>query len=253
MQDYQVQYELLRPAEMVARRKEFPVAWLPIGTLEWHGPQNPLGLDVIKAHGILLRCARKVGGVVFPPLFYGEVREQAMVDVGKAAEFEVPPENFEPGYMFYSVAEQTTNYHRLLIHVLHEIASLGFRVIIVCAGHYPLLDHGRAAMSVFRQTARRRRQPTTGWVFTGYELVRDIFPKAGDHGGPWETSLMMALDPETVDLKQLPEAAVQDNPDGFASAEFGERALDAIVEIVTARAKDMIANPDKYLGHYTAL
>jgi len=243
MPDYEVQYELLRPADMVARRKAFPVAWLPIGTLEWHGPQNPLGLDATKAHGILVRCARKAGGVVFPPLFYGEVREQAMVDNDMAAEYEVPAENFQPGHMFYSLAEETTQYHQLLVHTFHQIASLGFRVIIVCAGHYPLLDHARAAMSVFRQTARRRKhQPTTGWVFTGYELVNDLFPKAGDHGGPWETSLMMSLDPQTVDSARLPDGT---------SAEYGERGLEAIAERVAARAKDMVENPGKYLGHWT--
>lgn len=32
-----VQYERLRPAQIVSEREACPVAYLPIGTLEWHG------------------------------------------------------------------------------------------------------------------------------------------------------------------------------------------------------------------------
>ena len=46
--------------------------------------------------------------------------------------------------MYHSVAEQNANYHSLLLHIYHEIKSLGFKVLVVGAGHYPLLDHARA-------------------------------------------------------------------------------------------------------------
>jgi len=250
----QLRYELLRPAEMVARRKARPVAYLPIGTLEWHGEHNPLGLDAVKAHGLLIECARRGGGVVLPPLFYGESRSEAHVDPKMADEYELPGENFGPDFAPFTVSEQATHYHHLLIHVLNEMASLGFRVIIVCAGHYPLLDHARAAISVFRQTARRYRpQPTTGWAFTGYELVQDLFPNAGDHGGPWETSIMMALDADSVDLGQVPEKARGQKWLSETSAEFGRRAVDAIVARVLERVEDMLSNPEKFLGHYTPM
>ncbi|MBI2842250.1 MAG: creatininase family protein [Armatimonadetes bacterium] len=245
----EVRYEWLRPAEMVDRRKQFPVAYLPIGTLEWHQSHNTLGVDATKAHGLLLECAKRGGGIVFPPLFYGENRTEAHLDVTKADVFEVPEENFGAGFMPFSIQEQHTHYHHLLIHVLHQIASLGFRFIIVCAGHYPLLDHARAAMSVFRQTARRREhQRTTGWVFTGYELVRDIFPEAGDHGGPWETSLMMALYPGSVDLSIMSE-----DVRSKSSEDYGRKAVDAIVRHVLDRVNDMVAHPEKYLEHYTPM
>jgi creatinine amidohydrolase len=250
----EVRYEYLRPSEMVARRKARPVAYLPIGTLEWHGEHNPLGLDAIKAHGLLIECARRGGGVVFPPLFYGENRVEAHVDVQMANGYDVPQENFGPDFMPFTVSEQATHYHHLLIHVFHQIASLGFPLIVVCAWHYPLLDHARAAMCVFRQTARRRKhQPTTGWVFTGYELVRDLFPNAGDHGGRWETSIMMALDQDSVNLSLLPDEKRQADWVKDVSAEFGRKAVDAIVERVLQRVDEMLSEPQKYLGHYTPM
>lgn len=250
----EVRYEMLKPAQMVARRKAFPVAYLPIGTLEWHDEHNPLGLDALKAHGIAVECARRGGGVVFPTLFYGESRTEAHVDVGMADKFEVPKENYGPYFTPFSVAEQATHYQHLLIHIFNQIAAVGFRFIIVCAGHYPLLDHGRSAISVFRQTARRcPHQPTTGWVFTGYELVGDQFPKAGDHAGPWETSIMMALDPSSVDLSFVPENARKAGVTKEFDAEYGRKAVDAIVTKVLERVNDMVKNPGKHLGHYTPM
>ena len=37
--------ERLRPIEIRKRREELSVAYLPLGTLEWHGLHNPLGAD----------------------------------------------------------------------------------------------------------------------------------------------------------------------------------------------------------------
>lgn len=46
-----------------------PVAYLPLGTLEWHGPHMPLGADGIQSKELFVRVAEKVGGVVLPMLF----------------------------------------------------------------------------------------------------------------------------------------------------------------------------------------
>ena len=62
-----VQYERLRPAQIVERREACPVAYLPIGTIEWHGEHNPVGLDTLKMHALLAECAGEIGG-----LFKGE-------------------------------------------------------------------------------------------------------------------------------------------------------------------------------------
>ena len=67
----QVQFELMRPAQIVEARRRCPVAYLPVGPLEWHGPHLPMGTDGIHAHRIALEVARRVGGVVFPPYFLG--------------------------------------------------------------------------------------------------------------------------------------------------------------------------------------
>ena len=66
-----VQYELMLPHELEAAMAACPTAFVPLGTLEWHGVQNALGLDAVKAHALCARAAREYGGVVLPALFGG--------------------------------------------------------------------------------------------------------------------------------------------------------------------------------------
>src|SRR5450756_98374 len=47
-----VRYEELLPHEFLDRLAKNPVGYLPLGTLEWHGPHNALGADGIQARGL---------------------------------------------------------------------------------------------------------------------------------------------------------------------------------------------------------
>lgn len=60
-------YELMLPHELEEAVTAFPVAYVPFGSLEWHGKHLALGNDTLKAKGILEHTARKFGGVVVPP------------------------------------------------------------------------------------------------------------------------------------------------------------------------------------------
>lgn len=71
-EEYRVnKWEELTPSEFVAAVQERPVAFVPLGLLEWHGEHLPLGTDMLKIYGIVLEVARRTGGVVLPPTFYG--------------------------------------------------------------------------------------------------------------------------------------------------------------------------------------
>ena len=246
-----VRYEELLPHQIVEARESCPIAYIAIGGLEWHGEQNCVGLDTVKANGIAIRCAEAAGGLRFPPLFYGENREAYLMETNHdpgeliKQKMGLPPENFAPGYMGVAVQEQDSRYVELLIHILREIRSLGFRIITIIAGHYPLRSHGTAAAEWFNCMAR----PLTAraWCTSGYELVRDEIPEAGDHAGAWETSLMMALRPELVDLSVLPQDPGEKligvggrDPRVHASPEFGERGVEAVVKAITSRAGQML-------------
>jgi len=261
MTSIEVRYNMLRPAQIVARRKECPVAYIPIGTLEWHGVHNPVGADTLQAEGLALLCAERGGGLVFPPLYYGESRLEALMEANAAdreaiaAAMELSPDNFLPDRHPFSATEQALNYHKLLLHILAEAESLGFELGVIVAGHYPLIDHARAAAAVFHQTQPRDPRMLV-WSMTGFELVRGQFEPCGDHAGKWETSLLMYLDPGMQDLSVLPPKGsdahiigVTDNGVQDANAEFGRQAAEAIVEAVAERVKGFLENPTRYTGH----
>jgi creatinine amidohydrolase len=48
----EVRYHTLRPTQNVKRRQAYPVAYIPIGTIECHGAHNPLGSDTLQAEGL---------------------------------------------------------------------------------------------------------------------------------------------------------------------------------------------------------
>ncbi len=259
----EVLYERLRPAQIRAAREACPVVYIPIGTLEWHGVHNPVGLDTLKAHALCVRCAEAGGGLVWPALWYGENRENSLLESSCglnapiAAAMGLPPDSFDPGYMGRSRHEQDSMYHSLLLHVLHQARSLGFRVAAICAGHYPLLDHAKAACHIFHQQIHHSPldRKTIPWVFTGYELVREQFPFAGDHAGYWETSLLMALAPGMVDLAALPVppekplGAGGRRPPHEANATDGEIFVRAIVQQAVARVRERLETPVTFAHH----
>jgi len=245
-----VRYEEMLPHEVVEARMKCPVAYLPIGGIEWHGEHNCLGLDTVKIHAIAMKCAEEIGGLTFPALFYGEPRENYLMEANHDPDGKIcrkmglPEDSFAPGYMEERRREADLDYVRLLLHILHELKSLGFKVIVIMAGHYPLLRHATAATELFNLEARNS---ATAWACTGYELVRDEIPHAGDHAAAWETSLMMALRPELVDLSRLPKNLDEKligvggrDPRRFASKEFGEQGVQAIVRRVKENVQRLL-------------
>jgi creatinine amidohydrolase len=261
----EVRYHMLRPDQVIARRSACPVAYVPIGTLEWHGPHNCFGTDTLQAEGLAILCAQKLGGLVFPPLYYGENRLECLMEARAqdrdliAEKMGLLPENFQADKQPFSLTEQTLNYNRLLLHILAEIETLGFEIGVLVAGHYPLIDHARAAVLMYNQRNRNAPDAMLAWAFVDYLLVRDKYEVAGDHAGGWETSHMLALHPETVDLGQLPpkgekligcggKLAPQD-----ATAAFGRETLEAAAEAAILEIKHRLENKKFYRGHGNSL
>jgi creatinine amidohydrolase len=260
----EVRYHMLRPAQIVARRQACPVAYVPIGTIEWHGVHNPTGADTLQAEGLAILCAERGGGLVFPPLYYGESRLEALMEANASDRAQIAeamalsPEGFTDHQPF-TATEQALNYHRLLLHVLAEMESLGFEVGVLVAGHYPLIDHARAAVLQFNQREYSKRHGMLAWAVVDYLMVRDQYDCAGDHAAGWETSHVMALHRQTVDLSTLPakgerlvgvggRMAPQD-----ATADFGRETLEAAAEIVVHEVRHRLEYRYMYRGHGNSL
>ena len=261
----EVRYHMLRPDQVVARRRECPVAYIPIGTLEWHGVHNPLGADTLQAEGLAILSAQRGGGLVFPPLYYGESRLEALMEANAgdrdliAARMELSPDNFTAERHPFTATEQALNYHRLLLHILAEAESLGFAVGVLVAGLYPLIDHARAAVLQFNQREYSKRHGMLAWACVDYLLVREQYEDAGDHAAGWETSHVLALHPQTVDLSLLPPKGEPlvgvggSMPPQDATADFGQETLEVAAEIVMHEVRHRLENREMYRGHGNSL
>ena len=256
----EVRYQLLRPAQAIERREACPVVYIPIGTLEWHGLHNPLGADTLQAEHLAVRCAELGGGLVFPPLYYGESRTEALMESTAADHDEIAklmhldPVNFSPERFIYSEAEQNENYQRLLAHILNQAETLGFEVAVLLAGHYPLVDHARAA-ALIHNKRRRRAGKMLAWATVDFLHLMDKYSFAGDHAGGWETSHCLAIDPALVDLTTLkPKGEKLVGAFGLmepqdATAEFGEKIFCEATEIIVKETLHRLNNKQVYQKH----
>lgn len=261
----EVRYHMLRPDQIVKRRKECPVAYIPIGNLEWHGVHNPVGADTLQAEGLAILCAQNGGGLAFPPLHYGESRVESLMEANAAdrdqiaQNMDLSPDNFSPERQPFSATQQVLNYQRLLLHILAEAESLGFEVGVLVAGHYPLIDHARSAVVLFNQRHFSKHHGMLAWAFVDYLLVRDRYDCAGDHAGGWETSHLLHLHPETVDLSLLPNkgekliGAFGKMMPQDATAEFGRETLEASAEIAIREVRHRLEHKEMYRGHGDSL
>lgn len=249
-----VEYHKMRPRAITERKKQLPVCYIGLGILEWHGLHNPVGLDSLKAHGIACYMAERLGGVAMPPLYWGDNRDEICErhldpvaredhwyykdkphEVDHAASI---CETMELTKADYDVAASYSKSNggwelwiSLVTHMFVQMESLGFELIVPIPGHYPLIQPLEEAIE------RYRKRSTAKEVII---LTEKIFHMEGkptpDHAGAFETSLMLAIDPEVVDLGELdPDLSTKligvlgQDPRVHASAENGNEILNYLV------------------------
>jgi creatinine amidohydrolase len=126
-----------------------------------------------------------------------------------------------------------------LEQLCREMVRDGFRAIIMLTGHY-----GAAQQIVVRETAVRMSR-ALGIPVLGtpeYILALDV-DYTGDHAARGETSLMMHLYPDTVDLSRLGDPPHQGvggrDPKAHASAADGRLLTETIVSRLAILAQKM--------------
>jgi creatinine amidohydrolase len=211
-----VQMQFMRPAQLEKALREFPVAYVPFGLIEWHGRHLPLGNDAIKAHAILVKTAEQFGGVVYPPVYFHE---------GFPKEFLIP----------------------LLTELFQRLRKTGFRVLLGVSGHNV---QGQIDM------INKALQPvvadgTVAGVGLWEVTLSQGAESSTDHAAKWETSNMMFFYPELVDMSALgngPLAPDMKAPDGIggqdprkhASAELGRRNAELAAQAIGKKAKELL-------------
>ena len=221
-------YERLTPAALEARIKSAPIAYLPLGTLEWHGPHLPLGSDHLQSQGFFTQLARRAGGVVLPPLFLGpdsvktvDGAEYYGMDIHQNAY----PYPVRLKGSAYWVPEKL--FADILDAIFKQLRRAGFRVV-VAHGHGPstnIVIKNREAME-----RRHDLRILTLWR-SGDDRDQDTEFQS-DHAAANETSIMMALHPALVHMEHLPRdpaeqplATIGKDPRAHASPAHGQRII----------------------------
>ena len=219
--------------------KDRPVAILPVGAIEAHGPHLPLNTDTVIATEMARRGAAKlkeqgVHALILPPLYF----TVADFGAGFAGTLTVSPET--------SVA---------LLRDVCVAASKKFRAVAIANIH---LEPGHIECVKAAVEEARKAGASVCWAdITKKRWVENLGEsfKQGDHAGAFETSLMMAVAPDMVRERErisLPPvdglmAALKKGAKNFAdaggedayfgdptaaSSEDGESHFEALAEIL---------------------
>jgi creatinine amidohydrolase len=166
-----------------ALQKSAGVAILPIGILEKHGPQGPIGSDLIRAREWAARVVKQEYAVVFPDYFYGQIYEA----------------RHQPG----TFALPSRLVWELLDATCAEIARNGFKKIMIVNTH-----GGNPNMLRFFVQSQLEKQrdyvvylydPAPDAALTEkLNKARKSDPATDQHGGERETSELLYLRPELV-------------------------------------------------------
>lgn len=215
------------PAEIERIATAHPVVYLPWGALEYHGHHAAVGLDGLKAHGLCQALAAEAGGLVLPPVYV------AANTIKTAPDLKFPRHSLD---FSESLLRGLAREH------FDQLADEGFRVVFALCGHV-----GQPHYDIIKEeaAAAHERHPATHVIATSEtDLVSpELF--VVNHAALGEVSLLMATDPDCVDLTRLPadrEPTLADDavwgPDPRpASTEKGRTYAAAFV----AAARDRIA------------
>jgi creatinine amidohydrolase len=228
-----VKYEEMLPHEFEEAILRFPVAYVPVGSLEWHGRHMALGNDSLKAYGILLLTAEKFGGIVVPPTYWGHMK---MYDK-PCSHPGIPPRLVD----------------ELFAAIFQGLVVSGFKVIIGVTGHdvdQQLESLQKAADSISAQGN------AVGFAMKEGDLY-DWDDEKMDHAGYWETSILQYLRPELVDLEQIKDVDLSSeaghrkagilgrDPRTEASRALGEKFVNRMADNIGRKAVELLAGLKK--------
>jgi creatinine amidohydrolase len=239
-----VEYALLTPADFRQRLQEAPIAYLPLGTLEWHGEHLPLGSDGLQSFEFMKLLARKAGGIVLPMLFLGPDSVR-IIDgekyygmdhyLNQEDRREYYPEQQLDGSCYWVPDELFTS---ILENAISQLARAGFK-IIVAHGHGPSTQTVLKYWEEWEQKYDVMIFTAWAWNVRGEsdEQAADLAAEGigimTDHAARNETSLMMYFYPELVRMDLLPEDTAcwpvgvwGMDPRLHASSELGKEAVD---------------------------
>lgn len=237
-----MRYEMMLPRQIRAAIAANTPVVLPLGVLEYHGEHMAVGMDTLAVTRALDMLEQEAEIVILPPFYYG------------AASYAVePPEGTG------SVHVDSNVLHPFARELFTGLLRVGFRNIHAFIHHQSEnFAVGMPTDLAFRLGARQAvfafLEKTRGEGWWGGKAMADYYEKqAGgddpfnwiklhplmtaatisqypfDHAGEGETSLMLAMCPEAVDMESFSAGRWYVESAARASAETGARGQELIL------------------------
>jgi creatinine amidohydrolase len=190
----------LSSAEFEAKVAAGAPVFLPLGATEQHGPHLPLGVDVVLPTGVCERVAREVGGLVAPAIPYG---------------YKSQPRSGGGESFAGTISLDAHTFSLVVRDVIRSLGHHGVRKFVLVIGHFentwPSVEGLDLGLRELRRdgisdvTAMRLEY----WDFVDRSTLDRLFPDGFpgtelEHASLLETSLMLLLRPELVDMSRVP-------------------------------------------------
>lgn len=215
--------------------KETKVAYVPVGTLEWHGNHLPIETDYLVAVKICEIISKKIPGYVLPPIYLGsgtkkKIEGKWLIGMDKYLKKELP------GNIYYLDPDL---FSKVLIGLAENLKKQGFKKIFIITGH-----GGRGQT---RALTLAKNKSKNLFIINPYDILENNKKIVG-HADENETSLFWACFPEK--MKKSLQIKIGKNDDFFryqgydprkkASMKLGKQLLLEIVKQINIDIKKLV-------------
>lgn len=209
-----MRYERMRPDQLRAAIAAGSPVVLPIGVMEYHAGHLPAGTDLLVVTEVLRRLEASDEVVILPPFAYGAASHAVIGPEGTGTlhvdtTVLVP---FAEALFRALLAAGFRNIHGVIHHQTENfVAGMPTDLAFKLAGRNAVFKHleaelgtgwwGNRAMEDYYTQHAAGTNPFN-WIRI-HPSLPDGAPFPYDHAGEGETSLMLALAPETVDMGRV--------------------------------------------------
>lgn len=238
-----MRYEMMLPHQIrTAIGDGWPVV-LPLGVLEYHGEHIAVGMDTLAVVKIVEILEKEIDLVVLPPFYYGAASYAVEAPEGKGS-LHVGAETLLPfaQEMFRGLLRiGFRNIHAFIHHQTENFAigmptDLAFKFAARQA-LFAFLEKergegwwGDAKMAEYYQQQSAGDDPFN-WIKIHPLLTAEMIEKQYpfDHAGEGETSLMLSLCPQAVDMRRFRDKTWYTAGARQASKKLGDKGRDLIL------------------------
>ncbi|MFL4476131.1 creatininase [Paeniglutamicibacter sp. MACA_103] len=236
---------------------------IPAGATEQHGPHMPLGVDAMLSRTLAGAVASKLGALVAPTISYG---------------YKSQPRSGGGNHRLGTTSLSGSTLTGQVEDIARSFIAQGFTRVVILNGHFENYQFIYEGLEIAVGRSREigldaRAMLLSYWDFVDEETLARVFPDGFlgwdiEHGGVLETSLMMLLHPDKVDMSRAvqhppaqlkaydvfpedpsrtPASGCLSSPTG-ASAERGRLLFDAVTRSVARAIEAEYALPLQVVG-----